>query len=132
MTEIDLCYQLMYVEPSGRPPGRDPWSIRQTGVYHRWDASVDVNLFILLHPRHSPPVQEKLENLAHKPDERDALVEHPLNVHIVLLTSCLSFWQAYIQDLAKKLSDYVSNFLCNKTMFIIYVLIYAEVTYACA
>ena len=102
----------MYVEPSGRPSPRDPWSFRQTGVEHRYEPDTNRSYIILLHPKEESAAQERLEDHASS-SSRFALASHPLNVHLVILSSYLVHWQSHIESLAETLSDIVSAFVKN-------------------
>jgi hypothetical protein len=102
----ELCYQFMYVEPSGRPHPRDPWSFRQTGVEHRYESTTNRNLIVLLHNNDESSAQERLEKHANS-SERYALAAHPLNVHLVIISSYMVHWQDHIENLARSLQDIV-------------------------
>lgn len=97
----------MYVEPSGRPSPRDPWSFRQTGVEHLYDSSNDRNLIVLLHPNDRAAAQGRLEELADS-QHRFNLIAHPLHAHLVIMSSYLKHWQEYLECLAKSVLDIVS------------------------
>lgn len=92
----------MYAELNGRQAPRDPWSFRQTGVYHKYTASNNCNRIILLHPNDEAVAQDKLRGYAQSP-HRAVLAKHPLNVHLVVLSSYLGSWQDQIESLASEL-----------------------------
>jgi Mg2+ and Co2+ transporter CorA len=101
---FELCYQLMYVEPSGRVAPRDPWSYRQTGIAHKYESETNSNLIVMLNPKESSAAQSRLEKHANSP-KRERLAGHPLNVHLVILSSYLAHWQDYIESLAQALEE---------------------------
>ncbi|KAF2809485.1 uncharacterized protein BDZ99DRAFT_531837 [Mytilinidion resinicola] len=101
---FELCYQLMYVEPSGRPTDRDQWSFRQTGVYQKHSMKTRQSKCILLHSNDEPALQKRLEKHAESP-EKLALARHPMNVHLVVLSTYIVHWQDYIESMAKSLQD---------------------------
>jgi hypothetical protein len=98
----------MYVERSGRPTGRDPWSFRQTGVFHRFTGAQNGNFFILLHPKSKPMAQKRLELWASSP-QRHSLAQHPMNVHLIVLSSYMTYWPEQIESLAGALADAVGR-----------------------
>jgi len=96
----------MYVELNGRPPPRDPWSFRQTGGYHKFSAKSDCNRVILLHPKEKAVAQRRLEDHA-RSSNKAALAQHPLNIHLMVISSYLINWQDYIENLATELEQIV-------------------------
>lgn len=95
-----LCYQLLYIEPNGRPSPKDPWSLRQTGVYQKYSRSGNCTFGMLLHPNSNSVAQTRLETAAETRNENHGLREHPLNMHLIILSSYFNHWQAYIESLA--------------------------------
>ncbi|KAF2708726.1 hypothetical protein K504DRAFT_534314 [Pleomassaria siparia CBS 279.74] len=111
---FELCYQFMYVEPSGRQPPRDIWSFRQTGVGHKYERSVNRNTIVLLHNNDESTAQARLEKHA-TCQERFALAAHPLNVHLVIVSSYVVHWQDHIESLARSLQDIRKHILVIDT-----------------
>jgi hypothetical protein len=97
----------MYVEPSGRQHPRDPWSFRQTGVEHIYESATKRNWIVLLNNNDESSAQERLENYANSA-QRYTLAAHPLNVHLVILSTYMVHWQEHIESLARSLQDIVS------------------------
>ncbi|PSN61811.1 hypothetical protein BS50DRAFT_578295 [Corynespora cassiicola Philippines] len=95
----EIAYQLMYVEPSGRDAERDPWSIRQTGIYHDYEADSKTSRIILLHPKNESAAQERIEKLAHR-SSIGLLTDHPINIHIVIISVYLTHWSDHIESIA--------------------------------
>jgi hypothetical protein len=95
---IDLSYQYKYVEKNNRRQG-NPWSIRQTGVYHSYSASSDSNLFILLHPNEESRLQKRVEATLTTPSAMIPLHQSPLKLHLLVLSTYFSNWRWYLQDL---------------------------------
>ncbi|CAO2649255.1 Nn.00g066400.m01.CDS01 [Neocucurbitaria sp. VM-36] len=99
---FELCYQYMYVEPNGKQLPRDPWSFRQTGVYHKFIATNNKSCIVLLHPNDDAIAQDRLD--AHtEPLRETTLARHPLNVHLVIISTYLIHWQAHTESLASDL-----------------------------
>jgi hypothetical protein len=95
----------MYIEPNGKTPPRDPWSFRQTGVYHKSSAANSVNQVVILHPNSEAVVQTNLEACEHATNL--VLAKHPLNVHLMIVSTYLVHWQDYIESLASELEQLV-------------------------
>jgi hypothetical protein len=95
----------MYVEPNGKTLPRDPWSFRQTGVYHKSLAANSVNRVVMLHPNSEAVAQIKLETFEHA--TKADLAKHPLNVHLLIVSTYLIHWQDYIESLASDLEQLV-------------------------
>lgn len=104
---VVLCYQFLYIQPNGRLPPKDPWSLRQVGVYHRYSTADCRSFSILLHPESTAVAQTRLETIVEQSSNRQLLQEHPLNVHLIILSSYTNFWQAYIEQLARKVGHIV-------------------------
>lgn len=106
LTDAELCYQFMYIEPNGRRPPRDVWSFRQTGAYHRFEASTQKNCVVLLHPNDEAKAQARLESFL-EPTKTMQLGNHPLNLHLVVISSYIVHWQDHTVDLASELEQIV-------------------------
>ena len=61
----------------------------------------------MLHPNEHSSAQQRLEAFASSL-ERRSLAEHPMNVHLVAISSYLVHWQEHIESLAKSLEEIVS------------------------
>ncbi|OCL11296.1 hypothetical protein AOQ84DRAFT_374132 [Glonium stellatum] len=96
-----VTYQLMYVEKNGRKSPKDPWSMRQTGVFHRYSLNNNTNLFIFLHPMKNSAAQCRLEAFFEKGDYAGPLSEEAMEVHLLLFSSYLNNWQVYIKELGR-------------------------------
>jgi len=102
----EACYLLKYAEQSGRPWG-DPWSIRRTGVYHQ----IRVGLFevvILLHPVAESKARERIRALFSGQGAGFPRA-HPLHLHLLLLSTYITNWRAYLGDLGRSFVPMVSK-----------------------
>lgn len=100
---LDLSYQFKYAERNNHRQG-NPWSIRQTGVYHHHSASTDSNLFILLHPNPSSKLQSRIEAAVGFPSTASAINENPLKLHTLVLSSYFDNWRWYLKELGDAFS----------------------------
>jgi hypothetical protein len=101
----------MYVEKNGRKPPKDPWSMRQTGVFHRYSSSNNTSLFIFLHPMKNSVAQRRLEALFEKEGRAGALSQEAMDIHVLLFSSYLNNWQVYIEELARIFKSLVCKLL---------------------
>jgi hypothetical protein len=99
----DLSYQFKYAERNNRRQG-NPWSIRQTGVYHHHSASTNSNLFIFLHPNPSSRLQSRIEEAVAFPSTVSAINENPLKLHTLAMSSYFDNWRWYLKDLGDAFS----------------------------
>jgi len=97
----------MYVEPSGRPNGRDPWSFRQTGVYQRYDGQGTGTVSVLLHPKLNSAAQKKIESSTQNEFDPHALARSPLSIHLFILKSYIPYWTDFLESSAASLSQMV-------------------------
>jgi hypothetical protein len=96
---IDISYQVRYIEENHRP-GRNPWSLRHTGVYHHHSPEFD--LWIILNPIMDSPVEMRLLELempSADPAEVSKICENPFLLHILLFSSYFGNWRWYFRSL---------------------------------
>jgi hypothetical protein len=110
MERADICYQLRYVESNHRSRG-NPWSLRQTGVFHRFDLSGNPsqNLWIFLHPKHGSKGQRRFEAAVAKELESGETDNNPIRLHLSLMTSYLDGWRWYLHDLGRSYLETVGG-----------------------
>lgn len=94
------CYLLKCAEENGRAWG-DPWSIRRTGLYHHIDPDTRSNIVILLHPVPKSKAQERIRAFVSLKGSQSIAV-HPLSVQLLLLSTYLTHWRAYLRDLGRE------------------------------
>ncbi|KAI1429752.1 hypothetical protein F5Y12DRAFT_795297 [Xylaria sp. FL1777] len=93
---LETCYTIRFFEKNNRAGEmNDPWSLRQTGVYHRFHALTGTSVWILIKP--SPELKNRLpgrmREFWHNRDLRN--VRHVL-IHITILAFSLLGWRDYI------------------------------------
>jgi hypothetical protein len=104
----------MYVERNGKQLPRDPWSFRQTGVVHKYSAMKGTSQVILLHPNSEALAQIKLKD--HAESHHSAMAEHPLNMHLIIISLYLTNWQDHLEFLASELEHIVSALLQQENL----------------
>ncbi|KAL0631044.1 hypothetical protein Q9L58_010100, partial [Maublancomyces gigas] len=91
----ESCYILRYVEQHQRPGRGNPWSVRQTGVYHKFEIPTQNNTWIFLQP--CTRFIERLEQLNG--------MDCNFSVHLLLLSSSVGSWREYIDWLEEKFTE---------------------------
>jgi len=98
---------MRYVELNGRQKGH-PWSLRQTGVYHKTQLSGQQSTWVVLQP--SKHARTSLIPSLEKNDAGNITCKAPnLHVHFVFLYSGIKNWHAYVEYMEAQLRRYVSN-----------------------
>jgi hypothetical protein len=98
---LEICYNILYVEKYGRPLS-DPWSLRQTGVYHQLNKNLTSSHWILLNLAHHTRLD--LEGYFQSTPN-----QFPLSLHVQLLTLLGSNWTEYIEYLGSALRNLVGD-----------------------
>ena len=108
---VEISYQLRYVERNKRKCG-DPWSLRQTGVYHKYSAQDELspeNLWILFHPMPKSVAYKRLqETTAAELRGRDTRPD-PLRLHLLVFSSYVDNWRLYLHDITRKFLELVCS-----------------------
>ena len=102
-TSHDIFYQFWYVEKNNRKHG-DPWSVRQTGVYHRFsttDPSKAENLWLLLHPMQNSKAQTRM-GVATEKLCAEEMAKDPLRLHVLIMSSYVDNWRWYLHDIKRQ------------------------------
>jgi K+-sensing histidine kinase KdpD len=102
----DICYNFRYVERNGRTTG-NPWSLRQIGVYEKYDSLKDSSTWILISA--SETAREALDDirLTDQPDDSRCLTETTM-FHTVLIAAVSREWRKYLEHLQVELDILVS------------------------
>ena len=105
-------YQLQYVERNLRN-GLNPWSTRQTGVFH--SATEHFDLYIVLHPTKDTIFNQYLESIANDDElskrRVSALYHQPSGLHLSICSSYIDNWRWYLRDIGHSFKDVVSQYL---------------------
>jgi hypothetical protein len=104
----DIFYQFWYVEKNNRGHG-DPWSVRQTGVYHRFStryANETENLWVVLHPMLNSKAQTRLSAVARDLTANDMVID-PLRFHVLIMSSYIDNWRWCLHDTKRRYTKLV-------------------------
>lgn len=105
LTPSDISYQIRYVEENKRSSSQ-PWSTRQTGIFHHHSATEDFDFFIFLnpYPLEDCLVEKQILNLTKSLPAVAALLEDPFRLHLLPFASYLDNWRWYFQYLGQDFS----------------------------
>ncbi|KAI1358710.1 hypothetical protein F5Y08DRAFT_332901 [Xylaria arbuscula] len=101
---VETCYMLHFFENNGRATG-DPWSPRQTAVYHHYHASSDRSSWILIKPSAhlEEPLQIELENASRLTLSAKS---RATRLHVMFTSFALSNWPNYIATQTTKVEEF--------------------------
>ena len=104
MCTPDLCYNVRHFEYHGRQLD-DPWSCRQSAIYHRYELlNGRSNWIIIQHAR-------SLDIAGEVTDHGKLL--HPMDLHLHFISTLCESWRQYLNYLADRLKDCVSMVSCR-------------------
>ena len=102
-----MCYNVGYMERNGRNRG-SPWSLRQTGVYQRYDATTESSTWILLQP--SDYMRRRLaEALSIESRSAYNVASGPLHLHGFFLSASERNWEDSIEHVQQELESLVTR-----------------------
>jgi len=107
--EIECAYSLQYVVLNGRlaeeQPNHDPWSIRQTAVYQRYDSELNRIVFILVSP--SQIVKDAIAEALEAGCQRKRLPK-PFDLHLIIVSALQDNWRLYVRSLEELIREQVN------------------------
>ncbi|KAK6338059.1 hypothetical protein TWF696_001530 [Orbilia brochopaga] len=99
--DYEICYNLRYFERNGRDSGNG-WSLRQTGVYHKYNYTKGKSVWIFLRP--SERMTEMLEDTLRYDCAKSSIdTKAVLIYHASFISSALRCWKDYLSCLEAKL-----------------------------
>ncbi|KAK6512285.1 hypothetical protein TWF481_001175 [Arthrobotrys musiformis] len=96
----DLGYLYKYVDLHGRELPKDPFVIRQTGVYHKYDPQAKRSVWIFIQPSES--LKERLDALFSRYKDNPVDLALQIEIHFLVLTHAAKNWRPYIKYLEDK------------------------------
>lgn len=111
LTITECAYGLRFVELNFRGT-REPWSVRQTAIYHSYKLDKRVSTWVMISA--STKIKDSLNNYVRSSENISAL--NPFEIHVILLDTALGNWRSYIIYLTEQISKQVftnSSFLRN-------------------
>ena len=101
---LDCAYGLRYVELNNRGKA-EPWSIRQTAIYHKYRTETKSSTWIMISA--SPNTRGVLERYINSSEDLASLTA--FEIHLLMIDTALANWPQYIMDLTDKISKQVSQ-----------------------
>jgi hypothetical protein len=102
---IECAYVLRFVELNHRKNASDPWSLRQSAVYHQYRATTKSSTWLII--ALSQRAQARLESYASS--SGDVCRYNPFEVHLLLLDTATANWRPYLVDIAAQTNEQVST-----------------------
>lgn len=103
LTTAECAYGLRFVELNHRSTGQ-PWSVRQTAIYHRYNIDEKASTWVLISA--STKVKNSLHEYVRSSENLSAL--NPFEVHVLLLDTLLGNWRSYVIYLTEEISKQAS------------------------
>ena len=98
---VETTYLVKHVEEHGRLESKEPWSIRQMGVYHKSDGSSG-DVFVIINP--SLPFRRRLKYVRENGSRPSIRA-----LHAMILSCAMENWRLYISDLEKRYLQMVTE-----------------------
>lgn len=99
-TESFECwYQLKHAEKNDRSK-TESWSLRQTGVYHKYDMEKNFNLLLLFHPSKYSAFEETLlqfSGISPREGIASQILRDAWCIHVFLVETCSRNWNEHIR-----------------------------------
>lgn len=104
---FETAYLLKYVELHGRPGGITPWSVRQFGLYQKFNSATRRSSCIFIQT--SLDIQRRLAELKKERQLYQDVISHWTCLHMICIGTLSKNWAAYIKFLDKKVAEIVSR-----------------------
>ena len=109
----EFCYNFKYVAQNGRPD-RNPWSIRQVGIYEKFNVETGQSVWIVLQP--SGRVYDRLKEGISSKDWQASPVEKngravvaSVLIHAGILNTLGCEWGRYLEELNLQVQQLVRS-----------------------
>ena len=99
LIDTECAYGLRYAELNNRE-GNNPWSIRQTAIYHKYTAADKSSGWIMIAA--SERTRSSLD--LYVKSCTDLASFNPFEIHVLVLDSALANWRSYIIDLTERIN----------------------------
>jgi hypothetical protein len=86
-------------------PDHDPWSIRQTAVYQRYDSELKRIVFILISP--SQIVKDAVIEALEAGRQSKRLLK-PFDLHLIIISALQDNWRLYVRSLEELMREKVN------------------------
>ncbi|KAF2797930.1 hypothetical protein K505DRAFT_126262 [Melanomma pulvis-pyrius CBS 109.77] len=99
---FECSYILRYVEFTNRSGGKDPWSLRQFAIYHRFKPKSDHRCSTWILVGASQRTEVRLDHYTRSID--DLTGTNPFELHVIFLDTAIASWRPYLVDLTQKVT----------------------------
>jgi len=93
---IELSYLLKYTEIRDSSKAKADWSVRQIGIYHRFDPHASQDTWLLIFPTAETSTQRNLVHEASSTCNTEHIAYHPLSLHMSLIQARIHNWRLCI------------------------------------
>lgn len=93
---LEVAYIFKYASQKTNNDKPDSWTIRQTGVYQRFDTATKHSTWIFLNPTRDCLFQQRLMDMLMSPSQCSQLTSHPLLIHNLLFATFFPKWREYL------------------------------------
>jgi hypothetical protein len=104
---LELGYYIKYVAPHGRTFPKDPFSVRETGVYHKFDSASQESTWIFMQA--SDSFKDRLRRTYER--SNDTVPMNQFLMHASIFYSVSEHWRdylVYLEDTFSKLVGFPS------------------------
>lgn len=103
--QTEFCYNIKYITRNNRTQG-DPWSLRQTGIYEKYDVDTGRSTWIVLSPSDRAYRLLQRSHTMTQPDSRDSGIP-VMSLHAALLNASAHEWGQYLEDIRNEIQRLV-------------------------
>lgn len=93
------------------PDHSDPWSVRQTAVYHRLEKATGQAIWIFMHPKAKSVAHKQILDHITSQKDRESNEQDPMFIHSLLWASYVGNWRDYMEHYEGDILKIVSGFL---------------------
>ena len=104
----EISYQIRYVEEHYRKSS-NPFSFRQTGIYHRHSANEELDVFIVVHPVEDSLLEEEVVRILRSKETALDFCKNPFRLHFSPFIMYIDNWRWYLRFIGEQLGHKVSN-----------------------
>ena len=92
----EITFVLKYPESNGRTDGPSPWSLRQTGLYQKFEPLAKRSLWVLLNPTPNSIADQKVFDLLEQYSGSMKPRQEPRLLGLLLLSAYFRNWRTYM------------------------------------
>jgi hypothetical protein len=93
---LEVAYSFKYAFQKVESDKPESWSMRQTGVYQKYDIKSKHSTWIFMNPTKECLFQKRLMQLLLSPSHCAKLKDHPLLIHSILFATFFPNWRDYL------------------------------------